>query len=201
MNVQVSYSAKNKCYCNFYGRWTFGWYRTIYQNPCGLLYLKSHCNPVYWLIWENCQAGITPLLQHQFEELSKQKTGGASDLNPNKRRKMVVIGQDCVEPLQALRSASNEVVVQKFPTAIVIKWTVMNELQISIFWCQFLIQSGVGILFYVQFLRGRLKLWYLRRAWIWKRSSRIRPTWEGRGKRWKNVLPRLNILHHNPPYK
>ncbi|KAL6517155.1 hypothetical protein OROHE_017861 [Orobanche hederae] len=53
-------------------------------------------------------AGITPLLQHQFEELSKQKTGDASDLDPNKRRKMVVIGQDCVEPLQALRSTSNE---------------------------------------------------------------------------------------------
>ncbi|KAL6532236.1 hypothetical protein OROGR_014206 [Orobanche gracilis] len=54
-------------------------------------------------------AGITPLLQHQFQELSKQKTGSASDLDPNKRRKMVVIGQECVEPLQALRSASNEV--------------------------------------------------------------------------------------------
>jgi predicted Fe-Mo cluster-binding NifX family protein len=28
----------------------------------------------------------------------------------NKRRKLVVIGQDCVEPLQALRSAGIEVV-------------------------------------------------------------------------------------------
>ncbi|XP_062108982.1 DEAD-box ATP-dependent RNA helicase 13 [Humulus lupulus] len=55
-------------------------------------------------------AGVSPLLQHQFQELAKQKlsvvknTGGQ-----NKRRKMVVIGQDCVEPLQALRSAGQEV--------------------------------------------------------------------------------------------
>ena len=30
-------------------------------------------------------------------------------MGENKRRKMVVIGQDCVEPLQALRSAGREV--------------------------------------------------------------------------------------------
>ncbi|CAA0841733.1 DEAD-box ATP-dependent RNA helicase 13 [Striga hermonthica] len=53
-------------------------------------------------------AGVTPLLQHQFQELSKQKLGGASNFDPNKRRKLVVIGQDCVEPLEALRNASNE---------------------------------------------------------------------------------------------
>ncbi|KAI3469882.1 hypothetical protein Pfo_026545 [Paulownia fortunei] len=53
-------------------------------------------------------AGVSPLLQHQFEELARQKLGDASNLDPNKRRKLVVIGQDCVEPLQALRSASNE---------------------------------------------------------------------------------------------
>ena len=58
------------------------------------------------------QAGVSPLLQHQFQELAKQKlsvvknTGGQ-----NKRRKMVVIGQDCVEPLQALRSAGQEVLL------------------------------------------------------------------------------------------
>uniref|UniRef100_A0A803Q4E7 DEAD-box ATP-dependent RNA helicase 13 n=1 Tax=Cannabis sativa TaxID=3483 RepID=A0A803Q4E7_CANSA len=55
-------------------------------------------------------AGVSPLLQHQFQELAKQKlsvvktTGGQ-----NKRRKMVVIGQNCVEPLQALRNAGQEV--------------------------------------------------------------------------------------------
>ncbi|KAK6130499.1 hypothetical protein DH2020_035757 [Rehmannia glutinosa] len=53
-------------------------------------------------------AGVSPLLQHQLEELSKQKLGNVSNFDSNKRRKLVVIGQDCVEPLQALRSASNE---------------------------------------------------------------------------------------------
>ncbi|KAE8721759.1 DEAD-box ATP-dependent RNA helicase 13 [Hibiscus syriacus] len=56
-------------------------------------------------------AGVTHLIQHQFEELAKQK--GDDNLVPgeNKRRKMVVIGQDCVEPLQALRSAGREVLM------------------------------------------------------------------------------------------
>ncbi|CAI9762755.1 unnamed protein product [Fraxinus pennsylvanica] len=53
-------------------------------------------------------AGVSPLLQHQFEELAKQKLGEASSFGENKRRKLVVIGQDCVEPLQALRSANKE---------------------------------------------------------------------------------------------
>ncbi|KAF5768186.1 putative RNA helicase [Helianthus annuus] len=55
-------------------------------------------------------AGISPLLQQQFEELAKQKLsdfGNAGDTN--KKRKMVVIGQDCVEPLQALRSSGQEI--------------------------------------------------------------------------------------------
>ncbi|KAI3794984.1 hypothetical protein L1987_37626 [Smallanthus sonchifolius] len=46
--------------------------------------------------------GISPLLQQQFEELARQKLD-------NKKKKMVVIGQDCVEPLQALRSSGQEV--------------------------------------------------------------------------------------------
>ncbi|KAL0376854.1 UNVERIFIED_CONTAM: DEAD-box ATP-dependent RNA helicase 13 [Sesamum calycinum] len=53
-------------------------------------------------------AGVSPLLQHQFEELARQKLGDASTSDQNKRQKLVVIGQDCVEPLQALRSASKE---------------------------------------------------------------------------------------------
>ncbi|KAL2530877.1 DEAD-box ATP-dependent RNA helicase 13 [Forsythia ovata] len=53
-------------------------------------------------------AGVSPLVQHQFEELAKQKLGEASNFGENKRRKLVVIGQDCVEPLQALRSANKE---------------------------------------------------------------------------------------------
>ncbi|XP_055813766.1 DEAD-box ATP-dependent RNA helicase 13 [Solanum dulcamara] len=51
-------------------------------------------------------AGVSPLLQNQLEELARQK-------NPNnsgdvKGKKLIVIGQDCVEPLQALRSAGPE---------------------------------------------------------------------------------------------
>ncbi|KAL2530251.1 DEAD-box ATP-dependent RNA helicase 13 [Forsythia ovata] len=53
-------------------------------------------------------AGVSPLVQRQFEELAKQKLGEASNFGENKRRKLVVIGQDCVEPLQALRSATKE---------------------------------------------------------------------------------------------
>ncbi|PPD95126.1 hypothetical protein GOBAR_DD07815 [Gossypium barbadense] len=54
-------------------------------------------------------AGVTHLIQHQFEELAKQNGDDNLVLGENKRRKMVVIGQDCVEPLQALRSAGLEV--------------------------------------------------------------------------------------------
>ncbi|TYJ20248.1 hypothetical protein E1A91_A09G250400v1 [Gossypium mustelinum] len=54
-------------------------------------------------------AGVTHLIQHQFEELAKQNGDDNLVLGENKRRKMVVIGQDCVEPLQALRSAGREV--------------------------------------------------------------------------------------------
>ncbi|XP_047946951.1 DEAD-box ATP-dependent RNA helicase 13 [Salvia hispanica] len=53
-------------------------------------------------------SGVSSLLQHQFEEIAKRKPEDANDLGPNKRRRLVVIGQNCVEPLQALRSASNE---------------------------------------------------------------------------------------------
>ncbi|CAN4120603.1 unnamed protein product [Withania somnifera] len=51
-------------------------------------------------------AGVSPLLQNQLEQLARQR-------NPNnsgdvKRKKLIVIGKDCVEPLQALRSAGPE---------------------------------------------------------------------------------------------
>ncbi|XP_019056807.1 PREDICTED: DEAD-box ATP-dependent RNA helicase 13 [Tarenaya hassleriana] len=60
-------------------------------------------------------AGVSSVMQHQFEKLAKQKQakaepGGGGD---NKRRKLVVIGQDCIEPLQALRSAGKEVMDMK----------------------------------------------------------------------------------------
>lgn len=53
-------------------------------------------------------AGVSPLLQHQFEELARQKPDNGETSDQNKRRKLVVIGQDRVEPLQALKSASKE---------------------------------------------------------------------------------------------
>ncbi|XP_024025921.1 DEAD-box ATP-dependent RNA helicase 13 [Morus notabilis] len=62
-------------------------------------------------------AGVSPLLQHQFQELAKQNLGDVRDSGDNKRRKLVVIGQDCVEPLQALRTAGQEVHVDVKETA------------------------------------------------------------------------------------
>ncbi|XP_072985430.1 DEAD-box ATP-dependent RNA helicase 13 [Typha latifolia] len=56
-------------------------------------------------------AGVTPILQQQLEELSKKKMVGKLNLKENKRSGFVVIGQDCVEPLQALRSSGHEVCV------------------------------------------------------------------------------------------
>nr|GMD75908.1 DEAD-box ATP-dependent RNA helicase 13 [Ipomoea batatas] len=53
-------------------------------------------------------AGVSPLLQNQLEELAKMKLGKISNTGDSQRRKLVVIGQDCVEPLQALRSAGPE---------------------------------------------------------------------------------------------
>ncbi|KAK1411236.1 hypothetical protein QVD17_37783 [Tagetes erecta] len=55
-------------------------------------------------------AGISPLLQQQFEELARQKLANfGNPRDNNNKKKMVVIGQDCVEPLQALRSSGQEV--------------------------------------------------------------------------------------------
>ncbi|KAI7740635.1 hypothetical protein M8C21_013883 [Ambrosia artemisiifolia] len=54
-------------------------------------------------------AGISPLLQQQFEELAKQKLADFGNRGDTNKRKMVVIGQDCVEPLQALRSSGQEI--------------------------------------------------------------------------------------------
>nr|GMC97869.1 DEAD-box ATP-dependent RNA helicase 13 [Ipomoea batatas] len=53
-------------------------------------------------------AGVSPLLQNQLEELAKLKLDKISNTGDSQRRKLVVIGQDCVEPLQALRSAGPE---------------------------------------------------------------------------------------------
>ncbi|KAI4345938.1 hypothetical protein L6164_013023 [Bauhinia variegata] len=54
-------------------------------------------------------AGITPLMQEQFQQLARQKQGDSESSGVNRKGKLVVIGQDCVEALQALRSAGEEV--------------------------------------------------------------------------------------------
>ncbi|KAK6914186.1 DEAD/DEAH box helicase domain [Dillenia turbinata] len=56
-------------------------------------------------------AGVSPLLQHQFEELAQQKMSVDLGSGANRIGKLVVIGQDSVEPLQALRSAGDEVCI------------------------------------------------------------------------------------------
>ncbi|XP_019705829.2 DEAD-box ATP-dependent RNA helicase 13 [Elaeis guineensis] len=56
-------------------------------------------------------AGVSPLLQQQLEELSKKNPSGNGSSKENKRPGFLVIGQDCVEPLQALRSSGREVCV------------------------------------------------------------------------------------------
>lgn len=54
------------------------------------------------------QAGVSPLLQHQFEEMVKQN-GTVQNTGDNKRRKLAAIGQDLTEPLQALRTGGQQV--------------------------------------------------------------------------------------------
>ncbi|KAJ6815692.1 DEAD-box ATP-dependent RNA helicase 13 [Iris pallida] len=55
-------------------------------------------------------AGISPLVQKQLEQLSKRKTSD-KDYSKERRTGLMVIGQDCIEPLQALRTSGHEVCV------------------------------------------------------------------------------------------
>ncbi|KAA0031953.1 DEAD-box ATP-dependent RNA helicase 13 [Cucumis melo var. makuwa] len=52
-------------------------------------------------------AGVSPLLQHQFEELAKQNAS-VQTMGDNKRRKLAAFGQDLTEPLQALRTGGQQ---------------------------------------------------------------------------------------------
>ncbi|XP_027334821.1 DEAD-box ATP-dependent RNA helicase 13 isoform X2 [Abrus precatorius] len=54
-------------------------------------------------------AGVTPLMQEQLQQLARQKLSGHQGSGLGKKGKLVVIGQDCVEALQALRNAGEEV--------------------------------------------------------------------------------------------
>nr|KYP77042.1 DEAD-box ATP-dependent RNA helicase 13 [Cajanus cajan] len=54
-------------------------------------------------------AGVTPLMQEQLQQLARQKLSDQLGSGLGKKGRLVVIGQDCVEALQALRSAGEEV--------------------------------------------------------------------------------------------
>lgn len=56
-------------------------------------------------------AGISPLLQKQLEELSKRNVNRNSSNDDNKGSRFVIIGQDRVEPLQALQDSGQEICV------------------------------------------------------------------------------------------
>ncbi|KAL5213660.1 hypothetical protein ABZP36_002812 [Zizania latifolia] len=56
-------------------------------------------------------AGVSLLLQKQLEELSKSNVNGTGSANENKGSRFVVIGQDRIEPLQALQNSGQEVCV------------------------------------------------------------------------------------------
>lgn len=56
-------------------------------------------------------AGVSPLLQKQLEELAKRNASNNSSKSKNKGSRFVVIGQDRVEPLQALQNSGQEVCV------------------------------------------------------------------------------------------
>ncbi|RLM74710.1 DEAD-box ATP-dependent RNA helicase 13 [Panicum miliaceum] len=56
-------------------------------------------------------AGISPLLQKQLEELTKRNESNKSSKTESKGSHLVVIGQDRVEPLQALQNSGQEVCV------------------------------------------------------------------------------------------
>uniref|UniRef100_A0A0D9ZN19 RNA helicase n=2 Tax=Oryza glumipatula TaxID=40148 RepID=A0A0D9ZN19_9ORYZ len=56
-------------------------------------------------------AGVSPLLQKQLEELSRRNVKGSASVNANKGSRFVVIGQDQIEPLQALQNSGQQVCV------------------------------------------------------------------------------------------
>ncbi|KAM0844319.1 hypothetical protein ACQ4PT_057135 [Festuca glaucescens] len=56
-------------------------------------------------------AGISPLLQKQLEDLAKRNVNGNTSNNENKGSRFVIIGQDRVEPLQALQDSGQEICV------------------------------------------------------------------------------------------
>ncbi|XP_017442305.1 DEAD-box ATP-dependent RNA helicase 13 [Vigna angularis] len=54
-------------------------------------------------------SGVTPLMQEQLQQLARQKLSDHQGSSLGKKGKLVVIGQDCMDALQALRSGGEEV--------------------------------------------------------------------------------------------
>ncbi|EOA29884.1 hypothetical protein CARUB_v10012980mg [Capsella rubella] len=62
-------------------------------------------------------AGVSTTMQNQFAELAKQKQSQMQNGGDKKKRKLVVINQNCIEPLQALRDGGNEMLNMKGQSA------------------------------------------------------------------------------------
>ncbi|CAK9153692.1 unnamed protein product [Ilex paraguariensis] len=95
--------------------WNDGWRRwsscfALDCIDCSLQFYTDLEHGVAALL-NDLKAGVSTLLQNQFEELAnKEKFGDARNSGESKRRKLVVVGRDSVEPLQALRSAGRELI-------------------------------------------------------------------------------------------
>ncbi|CAN8259069.1 unnamed protein product [Cochlearia groenlandica] len=61
--------------------------------------------------------GMSPLLQNQLAELTNQKQQLTPTGGDKKRRKLVVVAQNCIEPLEALRAGGNEMMNMKGQSA------------------------------------------------------------------------------------
>lgn len=70
--------------------------------------------------------GVSPLVQQQLEQLSKAKLTRKMGPQEKKTRGLLVIGQNCIEPLQALRNSGREVCVnadkERETRRLVTKW-------------------------------------------------------------------------------
>ncbi|CAK9153690.1 unnamed protein product, partial [Ilex paraguariensis] len=94
----------------FFFTLTISWHNRNWLYSCltGLVHLTIDLTLTIDFL---SQAGVSTLLQNQFEELAnKEKFGDARNSGESKRRKLVVVGRDSVEPLQALRSAGRELI-------------------------------------------------------------------------------------------
>ncbi|KAL8135616.1 hypothetical protein AgCh_010305 [Apium graveolens] len=83
----------------------FSTYRMLYLTA-GTITMSSSASVCLCGVYV---AGVSSLLQDQFEELARHKQDDTKNSGDGKRSKLVVIGQNRVEPLQALKSSGHEV--------------------------------------------------------------------------------------------